>query len=289
MHELVLHNDQLRPVGDALIAAGQVGFMNGWGVFSTLRVYAGVMFAWERHYARMQKDAAQLFVPMPDRDWLEEQLLKLIDANGAQESTLRVAVIRNKGGLFEGPGIEREFDVIAFTRAVNDWGESVRLDVALNARFAAGEFSDLKITAWSHNLVLYERAHRNGYDEVVLMNERQEVSECTSANIFAIFGTRVLTPPLRTAGCLPGVTRDILLNDLSGDGVEVQEHVLFLPDLAGADEVFISSTTRETLSVSYINSIGPRPVGGPVRQLLQERYQEYTRQYTDMRKKTISA
>ena len=57
MHRFLLHNDDLRETGDAVLSPGQVGLMNGWGVFSTIRVQDGVMFAWERHWARMQRDA----------------------------------------------------------------------------------------------------------------------------------------------------------------------------------------------------------------------------------------
>ena len=172
MHPYLLHNDEIRPTRDSVIAPGQIGFLNGWGVFTTIRVYQGVMFAWERHWARMCRDAKQMYVPMPaEAEWLEAQLYKLIEANQAEEATLRVAIIRNKGGMFEGPDIERDFDVIAFTRDVANWGEAVKLGIVLQARHAANEFSGIKCTSWAQNLAWYEQAHRRGFDEMVLLNE----------------------------------------------------------------------------------------------------------------------
>lgn len=101
----------------------------------------------------------------------------------------------------------REFDVVAFTADVNRWGTSVKLGLIPNARYAASEFAGTKNLSWSENLTWYERAHDHGLDEVVLLNERGEVCECTSANIFAVFvnaqGAQVWTPPL-SSGCLPG-------------------------------------------------------------------------------------
>jgi branched-subunit amino acid aminotransferase/4-amino-4-deoxychorismate lyase len=141
MHPYLLHHDEIRPVQDHVIAPGQVGFLNGWGVFTTIRVYDGTMFAWERHWARISRDARKMHVPIPeDPAWLEAQLHKLIEANRANEATLRVAIVRNKGGMFEGPNIERDFTVVAFTRDVAEWGDSVKLGIVTQARHAANEF-----------------------------------------------------------------------------------------------------------------------------------------------------
>ena len=93
MHRFLLHNDEIRDTGERVVSPGQVGLVNGWGVFSTIRVEDGVMFCWERHWARMERDAARLRVPFPsDAKWLEERLYRLIDANHAANSTLRVIV-----------------------------------------------------------------------------------------------------------------------------------------------------------------------------------------------------
>src|ERR1700722_19545327 len=116
MHRFLLHNEEIREAAETNLAAGQVGLLAGWGVFSTLRVYDGVMFAWELHWERMKRDAALMRVPFPaDSQWLFDGLQRLIEANHAYNSTLRVVAIRNQGGLYTGPGQTRDFDVIAFT------------------------------------------------------------------------------------------------------------------------------------------------------------------------------
>src|SRR3954447_3033945 len=101
VHPYILHNDELRPAAEPVIAAGQTGAISGWGVFSTVRVTHGVLFEWGRHYARMKRDAELMRVPFPsDSDALERALLGLVEANGHPECTLRVCVMRNKGGLW---------------------------------------------------------------------------------------------------------------------------------------------------------------------------------------------
>ena len=284
MHRYLLHNDEIRDARDLCLSPGQVGLLSGWGVFSTIRVYDGVLFAWERHFARMQRDAALLRVPFPkDASWLEERLFRLIEANRAQEATLRVVVVRNRGGMWEGPGVTRDFDLIAFTADVADWGRGVKLGMVANARYAANEFAGVKFISWSQNLTWYDRAHEQGLDEVVLLNERGEVSECTSANIFAAYGDEVRTPPL-DSGCLPGVTRMLLAEEIHVPGVRVVEKTILPQELESTDEIFISSSTRELLPVISIEGLKIRQ-GKRVKNLLQQAFSDYINLYVETHRK----
>jgi branched-chain amino acid aminotransferase len=298
MHRFLLHNDEVRDAGDLITSPGQLGLLNGWGVFSTLRVYSGVMFQWERHWARMRRDAVRLRVPFPeDPAWLEQRLHRLIEANKAWNATLRVVIVRNRGGawlkMWEGPATSREFDAIAFTADVNQWSadRGVRLGLVPNARHAANEFAGAKVLSWSQNLTWFERAHEQGFDEVVLLNERGEVAECTSANIFAVNTDdqgviHVSTPPL-SSGCLPGVTRAVLLEDVRIAGVQVAEKTLMPADLEAADEAFVTSTTRELLPVASIDGLKlglkRRQSPGEVRLSLQTAFTEHVLSYVATR------
>lgn len=255
MHRFVLHNGEILDAHTKSLSAGQVGLLNGWGVFSTLRVADGVPFAFERHWERMHRDAQKLHVPFPgDCEGLRAQCLRLIEANAAWSATLRVMVVRNRGGLFEGPDLEREFDVLAFTKDLSPWGASVRLDMKAHARHSEYEFSGCKMLSWAENLTWYEEARQKGFDEVLLLNERGEVCECTSANVFAATGGEVSTPPL-SSGCLPGVTRELLLDVVRVPGITVKESALKPEDLEGADQVFITSTTRDLIPVASIEGL----------------------------------
>lgn len=282
MHRYFLYNDEVREATDRVLNPGQVGLLNGWGVFTTIRVAEGVLFAWPRHYARMKRDAEILHVPVPESaDDLEARLLRLVEANQAPNSTLRAALVRNKGGLFEAPGIEREYDLIAFTKDLAQWGESMALDLMPRARHADSPFAGTKMLSWSFNLTMLEMAQRKGFDEVVLLNERGEVSELTSANLFVVRGREVLTPPL-SAGCLPGVTRALLLEEIRVPGITVREAVLMPADLETADAVFVTSSTRDTLPVRSIAGLNLKPMppaGGEVRLALQAAFEEYIRRY----------
>lgn len=278
MHSLLFHNGRLVRTSEKTVSAGQVGFLNGWGVFSTLRVADGVLFAFERHWARMKKDAALMRVPMPDDpEAFRRDLLSLVEANHAFNATLRVAVQRNRGGFYEGEGIEREADIIAFTAPLHAWGNSVKLDVEAQARHGANRFAGTKITSWVQNLNWLDRAKNSGYDEVVLLDEHDRVSECTSANIFAVMDDGVWTPPL-TAGCLPGITRALLLEEILVAGVTVGERHFTLDELCNARSAFITSTTRELLPIASIKDRTLRR-DDSARSVLQQRFTDYTAAY----------
>jgi len=254
VHRRLLHNAEIREITEPLLLPGQVGFLNGWGIFSTIRVVDGVLFAFERHYRRMLSDAERMHVPFPfTEEQLESLLLSLIQANEASNATLRVAVVRNHGGLFEAPNLTRDADLVAFTADLNQWGSGVKLSYKANARHGGSPFAGAKITSWAQNLTWYEEAHQRGFDEYILLNEEGQVSECTSANIFVMKGDEVWTPPLATSGCLPGVTRAVLLEEIQVRRIAISERELTPSDLEDADQVFITSTTRDLLPVLVID------------------------------------
>jgi branched-chain amino acid aminotransferase len=279
VHRYLLHNSDIREVSEAFVSPGQVGFMNGWGVFSTLRVCQGVLFAYERHYDRMARDATRMHVPFRiSASELEELLLRLVVENNAFEATLRVAVVRNRGGLFEAPQLTQESDVIAFTTDLTDWGEGVKLTYVPNGRHAASPFAGIKMTSWAQNLTWYEEAHEHGFDEVILLNEVGQVSECTSANVFVIQDENVWTPPVESSGCLAGVTRAILLEQLQIRGLIVSERELTPSDLEESEQVFITSTTRELLPVLEVDH-QPLAQKQDILARLQKAFSGYRQQY----------
>jgi branched-chain amino acid aminotransferase len=283
LHPFLLHNGDIRPSSEALLAAGQVGLLSGWGVFTTMRVVEGIPFAFERHWARMIRDAAALKVPMPsDSEAVRRNLLALIEANRAPQATLRLVVVRNRGGLWEGPAAGRASDVIGLTAASKDWGSSVKLSYVPQGRHAANEFAGTKILSWAMNLTWIERAQARGFDEVILLNERGEVAECTSANIFIAQANDVWTPPLNS-GCLPGITREILIGETLVPGIRVRERTLAPCDLEQADEVFITSTTRNLLPVGQIEG---RNVGRSdrVRAALEAAFENFVNRYVTRNK-----
>jgi branched-chain amino acid aminotransferase len=292
MHRYVLYNDDICRSDEKILMPGQLGLLAGWGVFTTLKITDGIPFAFERHWERMKRDARLIHVDLwQDRETVRGNLLRLIEANQVSEATLRLCIVRSQGGFFEGPGTGNSSDLVAFTADLRGWHESAALGVVENARHAASPFAGTKILSWAHNLTMAETAQQNGFDEVVLLNERGEVAECTSANIFAVRNGTTLTPPLES-GALPGITRAVMLEEIDLPGTPVTEQVLRLEDLYSADEVFITSTTRDLLPVDRIAD-RRLPAAGqhawPVMEKLRTALSAYTRQYVERAKRELVA
>ncbi len=278
LHRYIVHNGEIREASEPTLRAGQVGLLSGWGVFSTIKVAGGVLFAYERHWARMERDAAAFHITLPgSREDVHESLLRLVTVNQAFDSTMRIVFVRNTGGMWQGPNGGRATDLIALTADSKDWGEGVRLCYTAQARHSQCNFAGTKILSWAMNLTWLEDAQARGCDETILLNERGEVAECTSANIFIARGAEVLTPPL-SSGCLPGVTREILLSEIRVPGYCIRERALTPAEVESADDVFITSTTRDLLPVAEIEGrkVAPR---GTVREALQAAFTEYVRGY----------
>jgi len=289
LHRFVLHNGCISEASAHTLSAGQVGLLSGWGVFSTLRVVEGVPFAFERHWARISRDAAALHVPLPaDAEAVRRGLIELIDANGASQCTMRLVIVRNGGGMWEGPGQSQPSDVIALTADSKQWGASVKLAYVPHARHAANPFAGAKMLSWAMNLTWLESAQKQGFDEAVLLNERGEVAECTSANIFIANGNDVWTPPL-SAGCLPGITREVLLEEVRVPGVRIGEKMLMPADLEKADEVFITSTTRSLLPVVQLEHRKLGTAAAMVRPALETAFAGFVERYVAAHKETPAA
>ena len=283
IHRYGLHNNDFCVASERNLSPGQIGLLSGWGVFSTLRVAEGVLFAFERHWARITRDAAAFHVPIPDNpECLRRRLLDLVAANQAYNSTLRLVVVRNGGGMWAGPTTGQAFDVIALTTDSKQWGDGVKLTYVEQARHAACPFAGNKVLSWAMNLTWLESAQARGFDEVILLNERGEVAECTSANIFATRGNQVWTPPL-SSGCLPGITRQVVLEETSSSGVRVVEKPLTPAELESSDEVFITSTTRNLLPVLQIEDRKMGRADG-ARLARSRAFSEYVQRYVAERK-----
>lgn len=288
LHRFILHNDRIREASDPVLSPGQVGLLSGWGVFTTLRLTEGVLFAFERHWARIKRDAAAFHVPVPeDPEKVRRKLLELAEANQAHNATLRLAILRNTGSMWAGPPTGRASDLIALTAGSKEWGDSVKLGYVENARHAACPFAGTKILSWAMNLTWVESAQARGLDEVILLNERGEVAECTSANLFIANGGQVWTPPL-SSGCLPGITREILLGEIHVPGIRIGEKTLLPADLEAADEVFITSTTRNLLPVARIEDKTTRQAQHAL-PALEKAFGEFVERYVAGHKETPAA
>lgn len=283
IHRYVFHNDRILPIEQVRLSPGQAGLLSGWGLFTTLRVRGGEAFAFERHWARLERDAARTRVPFPfDPETVRGQLYSVLNANEVTEGTIRIYAIYNKAGFWQSDEQAPQVDLIIYSAGLPSYKEPVRLGLRENGRHAASPLAGVKVTSWLNNVWNLAEAQQSGFDEVLLLNERGEAAECTAANIFCLRGGRVLTPPL-SSGCLEGVTRGVLLEIAHASGREAIEQTLMPEDLYAADEVFISSTNRNLLGVGEIAGHKFANAPGPVTLKLEKALATYLDEYVAAR------
>lgn len=279
IHRWIYHNDRLVPIEQARLSPGQEGLINGWGLFTTLRIIDGQPFAFERHWQRLKRDAERTLVPIPfDPETVRQRLLAVVAANQLTEGSARIYLIRNQTGAWHSEENLSPTDLIIYTGPTPQYREPVRLALQEHGRHAASPLAGTKVTSWLLNVWSLEQAHRAGYDEVVLLNERGEVAECTAANVFAVRDGVVRTPPL-SSGCLAGITREILLELAPQAGIRLEEAVLYPHDLFHAEEIFISSTNRALLAVGEIAGHRLAAPPGALTRQLSELFNRYVQSY----------
>ena len=284
IHRYVFHNDELREIDKVRWSPGQAGLICGWGLFTTVRIVHGEAFAYERHWRRLEKDSAITRMPLGHTGArVRVHLQEVIRANRVQEGCARIYLVWNTVGSWKSAEKMPDVDLVITSADVPHYPDTLRLTVREHGRHAASALAGVKTISWLNSVWAVAEAHREGFDEVVLLNERGEVSECTAANLFAVKGDKVLTPPL-SSGCLEGVTRGILTEVAGEAGTAVVEQVLRMDDLYGADEVFITSTNRNVIGV---REIAGRTIGdgkmGEVTKRLDRAFDGFVKDYVERR------
>jgi len=284
IHRNVFHNEQLLPIEKVRLSPGQAGVICGWGLFTTLRIVDGEAFAFERHWRRLEKDAATIRMPMPYAGpRVRVNLQEVIRANSVTEGCARIYLVYNQVGFWRSEEAMPQVDLVIYTAPLPTYREPVRLSVREHGRHAASPLAGVKTISWLSNVWSVAEAQKEGFDETILLNERGEVAECTAANVYLVKGDTILTPPL-SSGCLEGVTRAVLFEIAGEAGVSVKEQVLRPEDLYGADEVFISSTNRNVIGVGEIAGHTLAGAPGAVTKRVEAAFASYVREYVGRRR-----
>jgi branched-chain amino acid aminotransferase len=283
IHRHVFHNDKILPVEGTRLSPGQAGLLNGWGLFTTMRIHQGIPFAFERHWSRLVRDAERTHCPFPFvLETVRKQMSELLLANHVVEGAARIYAIYNQVGFWRSDENFPRVDLLLCSADLPSYREPSRLGLREFGRYASSPLAGVKVLSWLDNVWNYYEAQQAGFDEVVLLNERGEVAECTAANIFCVRDGRITTPPLNS-GCLSGITRSVLLEIGASVGVEVKEAMLRPQDLYAADEVFISSTNRSMLGVSEINGHKIATAPGPITLKMEQAFGDYVNRYIQER------
>ena len=279
-------NGNVLPADQARVSVLDNGFTFGDAVYETLRTYGGRPFHLDRHLERLRASAARLGIDAPAGDDVYAGRLDALLARAANdESYIRIILTRGEGDIsyrfdrVKGPTLVMVVKPFEPPPA-RDYAEGIPIVIASVRRNHPRALDPaIKSCNLLNNILAVREAQGQGGAEAILLNDRGEVAEGASSNVFVVKAGVVATPPL-AAGILAGVTRRVVL-DLCGElAVPAREETLLEADLFAADEVFITSTTKEAAPVRTIDG---RTVGagrpGPVHQRILQAYREYARRH----------
>jgi branched-chain amino acid aminotransferase len=275
-------NGRVTPAEDAKVSVLDNGFAYGDSAYEVLRTYGGRPFEWGRHMKRLRASTGRLGFGIPQTDdELLKQLVVLLARAENPESYIRLIVSRGVGDL------SYDFERVAGPTVVMVVKPSLPhpeshyeegIDVAIvDVRRNHPRALDpaIKSSNLLNNVLAVRQAQARQAEEALLLNQEGQLAEGASTNVFLVHGGTVLTPPLAT-GILAGVTRDVVLHLLAELGIPAQEQVLSAEDLRGADEGFVTSSTREVVPIRRVDG---RPIGegrpGPVVRRLIQAFREY--------------
>jgi len=251
-------NGDLLPDDDARVSVFDHGLVVGDGVFETIKVANGIPFAMTRHLARLRRSALGLGLPEPDVEQIRNGALSVIAASSDPPlARLRVTVTGGKSPL----GSERgDSPVTAIVAMAEQPPPAPAVDVVTVPwpRNERGALSGLKTTSYGENVRALAYAAERGGNEAIFANTVGQLCEGTGTNVFVVTGGRLLTPPL-SSGCLAGVTRALVI-----EWAGAEEEDLPLEALAGADEAFLSGTTRDVQPIRRVDGRELPSAPGPV-------------------------
>lgn len=253
---------RLLSAADAGVSPFDHGLLVGDAVFETLRVYAGVPFAWTRHYGRLCRSASGLGLDPPDGAILRDAVDAVLGADALTEGRLRITVTGGPAPLGSERG-DAGPTVIVAAAAARSWPRTERVVTVSWTRNERSAVAGLKTTSYAENVRALAYAHERESTEAVFANTRGELCEATGSNVFVVLDGTVRTPP-GTAGCLLGVTRALVLELCTRERIAAEETDLRLDALARADEAFLTSSTREVQPISHVDGVTLPAAPGPV-------------------------
>jgi len=256
---------------DAVVSVFDHGFLYGEGIYETLRTYGGQPFLFDRHMRRLRTSARMLSLPVPLTDGeIEGRFTATIRAAdlGADghEAYIRLLITRGVGELSYDPAVCPEPTIVVIVKPQVDpapeaYDRGVKVALVPIVRNHPGSVNPLiKSNNLLNNALAMQEAVRRGAFEAVMRNYRGELAECTTANLFVVKNGVALTPPL-DAGLLAGITREFLFEVGAELDIPIREQALSDADLFGADEAFLTSTTREIVPIVLVDD---RTIGAGV-------------------------
>ena len=267
-------NGEYLPLEEARISPMDRGFLFGDGIYEVIPTLESKPVGLLAHLARMEQGLSALEIPVPfDNAGWQDIFNTLLAKNSDKLGTASVGIYLqvSRGTVMErAHAYPENITPTVFAYAFKTAAPPVP-DKAAVKQFAVVTTEDkrwqrcnIKSTSLLGNVMHYQQSKVAGVQETILYNQHQNITEASSCNVFMVKNGVISTPPLDHQ-LLPGITRKLVIDSLALEGIAVNEAVFSVTDLKNADEVWLTSSSKE---IAPVTAVDGKPVGngevGPV-------------------------
>lgn len=232
----------------------------GDGAFEAIKVVDGQPFALTRHLTRLRRSLAPLDIDL-DTDAARAATHALMSTPQANRSLSWLRITVTGGSAPMGTGsIGSRPTMIAALAPMTAWAGTTDVVIAPWVRNERGPTTGLKTISYADNVIAFRFARTRGADEAIFANSQGQLCEGSGSNVVIACEDGLVTPTL-AAGCLPGITRELLLEWLPGC---IEERDMPVAALAGADEAFLTSTSRSVHPIARVDDAPLASAPGPL-------------------------
>ena len=259
MTDYVRYNGRFYKNGEPLVTADNRGLRYGDGLFETLKFSAGALLLQDWHFERLFRGLALLQFECPalfTPGWLASEVAAVCRKNKHPTARVRINIFRGNGGLYDPENhfphcIIQSWALPATGFELNENG--LMAGIYTDAKKPMDAFSHLKSNNYLPYTMAALHAKKQQWNEAFLLNAAGRVCDASIANVFIIKKDTIITPPLEE-GCVAGIMRRYLLENLPLHGFAVQQAPISTGDLLAASEVFVTNAVR---GMRWVRECGP--------------------------------
>ncbi len=237
MHRFVFFDNKIIPASGADLSAFSSAALYGRGVFTTIAIYDKQPFLWEKHWKRLCENSGKIGLDISEftEDEIKNSLAELIRINQITDARARITFFDESASRTWQFETNQKTCLLIISAGLRKMPDVLRLTVSPFSVNSASPLAGVKSCNYLENILALEDANKRGFEEAVRVSERGEIAGACMANIFWVKDGEIFTPSLDT-GCLPGTTREFLLENSA-----VRQVKESLSKIIEADEIFLTS------------------------------------------------
>ena len=264
MHEFVSFNHLIGSAKESSLMSISLAALYGKGVFTTIAIYDGKPFLWEKHWRRLEGDAHKLGIDLTEfsEQSAKQSLDKLIRQNNVLNGRGRITFFDGTASEiwpFETTG---KASLLIMTGDQRPLSENFKLTVSSHTVNSASPLAGVKSCNYLENLMALDEAKARGFNEAIRVNERGEITSAAMANVFWLKDGVLHTPSLMT-GCLAGTMREFVMEQ-----IECREVEATIEQLENAEAIFLTSAGLGLIRAAEFGSKQLEKTGHPILALL---------------------